>query len=58
MTINRCLKVMGKNVVSLLLMWLLLPNVGGPQGSPRDPTVVSDLRFDEGFDRLPVSKVF
>ncbi|KEH38428.1 hypothetical protein MTR_2g070860 [Medicago truncatula] len=29
-------------------------DVGGP---PRDPTVVSELWFDEGFDRLLLSKV-
>ena len=32
-------------------------DVGGPPGSPRDPTVVSEPWFDEGFDRLLVSKV-
>jgi len=32
-------------------------DVGGPPGSPRYPTVVLELWFDEGFDRLLVSKV-
>jgi len=32
-------------------------DVDGPSGSPRDPTVVSNSWFNEGFDRLFVSKV-
>jgi len=32
-------------------------DVGGPSGSPRDPTDVSELWFNEGFDQLFVSKV-
>lgn len=32
-------------------------DVGGPSSSPRDPTVVSESWFNEGFDRLFVLKV-
>jgi len=51
------LKVLGKSVASFSLVLLCL-DVGSSPDSPCDPTVVSEPRFDEGFEHLLVSKVF